>query len=142
MSWLDHARSTLQAAGHQHGGAREAVIELLASESCALSAQEIDDRLRAGSRSVGRASVYRSLELLATLKLVQRLDMGDGVARYEAADPGGDHHHHVVCDRCGQIEPFHDPGLERAIERLAGRLSFAVDDHEVVLRGECSACRN
>jgi Fur family transcriptional regulator, ferric uptake regulator len=142
MTWSDHARATLQAAGYQRGGAREAVIELLASERCALAAQEIDDRLRGGRRSVGRASVYRSLELLAALKLVQRLDMGDGIARYEAAEPSGEHHHHVVCESCGQIEPFHDAGLERAIELLAGRLSFAVAEHEVVLRGECSACRN
>jgi Fur family ferric uptake transcriptional regulator len=142
MTWLEHARRTLRSAGYHRGGAREAVIELLAAQSCALTAQEIDDRLRGGGRGVGRASVYRSLELLAALKLVQRLDMGDGIARYEAAEPSGEHHHHVVCDRCGQIEPFHDAALERAIERLAGRLSFAVDDHEVVLRGECSACRN
>lgn len=142
MTWLEHARQTLQAAGYHRGGAREAVLELLAAERCALSAQEIDERLRGGGRTVGRASVYRSLELLAGLKLVQRIDLGDGTARFEAADPHGDHHHHVVCGRCGRLEPFADPALEQAIERLAGRLSFAVDEHEVVLRGECRTCRN
>lgn len=142
MSWLEHARSTLHGAGYHRGGARDAVLELLAGEHCALTAQEIDERLRGGGRAVGRASVYRSLELLAELKLVARIDLGDGTARYESADPDGEHHHHVVCAICGRLEPFHDPGLEQAIERLAARLSFAVEGHEVVLRGECRACRN
>ena len=105
-----------------------------------MSNKEIFSKLPTGNCNL--ATIYRSMHLLENMRMVKRFDFGDGVARYEAADPGGDHHHHVVCDRCGQIEPFHDPGLERAIKRLAGRLSFAVDDHEVVLRGECSACRN
>jgi Fur family ferric uptake transcriptional regulator len=143
VSWIEHAQQTLEAAGYHRGGAREAVLELLAGEDCALTAQEIDDRLReGGGRRVGRASVYRSLELLAELKLVQRIELGDGSARFEAAGPTDDHHHHVVCESCGQIEPFHDPALERAIERLSGRLGYAVDGHEVVLRGACRACRN
>lgn len=140
-SWRDHTLGTLAQAGYRRGGARNAVVELLDAQDCALTAQEIDDRLRAGGRSVGRASVYRILEMLTELRLVQRIDVGQGVARYERHLPDGDHHHHLVCDSCGQIEPFSDPTLEQAIERVSRRLSFAVDDHDVVLHGACSACR-
>lgn len=140
-SWGEHALATLAAAGYRRGGARNAVVELLAREGCALTAQQIDDRLRAQGRSVGRASVYRILEVLTELRLVQRIDVGQGVARYERHLPDGEHHHHLVCDSCGQIAPFSDPTLEQAIERVSRSLSFAVDDHDVVLHGSCSACR-
>jgi Fur family ferric uptake transcriptional regulator len=141
-SWREHAERVLRAAGYHRGGAREAVLGLLGGEACALSAQEIDERLRGGERAVARASVYRVLEQLAELKLVARVELGDGVARYEASRPGGEHHHHVVCDTCGHIEPFEDSDLERAIHSLSSRLRFAVDEHDVVLHGECRGCRS
>lgn len=141
VDWQQHTLATLSAAGHRKGGARNAVVELLAEQGCALTAQEIDDRLRSGGRAVGRASVYRILELLTEMKLVQRIDVGQGIARYERNQPDGDHHHHLVCDNCGTIEPFEDPTLEQAIEQVSRRLSFAVDEHDVVLHGACSDCR-
>jgi len=141
-SWGEHTLATLAAAGYRRGGARTAVVELLEREQCALTAQQIDDRLRAAGRSVGRASVYRILELLTELRLVQRIDVGQGVARYERHLPDGEHHHHLVCDCCGAIAPFSDRSLEQAIERVSRSVSFAVDDHDVVLHGECSACRD
>jgi Fur family ferric uptake transcriptional regulator len=142
QTWREHARGVLREAGYHRGSAREAVIELLAGQACALSAQEIDDRLRSGRRAVGRASVYRALEQLAELRLVARVEVGDGVARYEPNHPSGDHHHHVVCDRCGRIQAFEDPDLESAIHSLSRRLSFDVGEHDVVLRGECAECRS
>lgn len=140
-TWREHTLATLSAAGYRRGGARNAVVELLDQQDCALTAQEIDDRLRTEGRSVGRASVYRILELLTELRLVTRIDVGQGVARYERHQPDGEHHHHLVCDECGQVAPFEDPVLEQAIERVSRRLSFAVDDHDVVLHGACSDCR-
>ncbi len=140
-SWSEHTLATLADAGYRRGGARTAVVELLERQDCALTAQQIDDRLRAQDRGVGRASVYRILELLTELRLVQKIDVGQGVARYERHQAGGDHHHHLVCDSCGQIAPFEDPALEQAIERVSRKLSFAVDDHDVVLHGSCSDCR-
>lgn len=140
--WADHALVVLRGAGYHEGGARRAVIELLDGESCALSAREIDDALRGRDRAIGRASVYRALEQLAELKLVQRLEVGQGMARYEPVHPSGEHHHHLVCEHCGRVTPFEDSGLEEAIHRLAGRVSFAVGEHDVVLRGSCLACRS
>jgi Fur family ferric uptake transcriptional regulator len=140
-SWLDHARATLAAAGYRKGGARNAVVELLDRQDCAVTAQEIDEQLRAGGRAVGRASVYRILELLTALKLVQRIDVGQGIARYERHAPDGEHHHHLVCDSCGDVAPFEDATLEQAITRVSRRLSFAVAEHDVVLHGACRDCR-
>ncbi len=139
--WASHTRAQLERAGHRSGGARDAVIDLLAAQDCCVSAREIVDRLRERGSSVGIASVYRALEVLDDLRLVRRLDAGEGVLRYEPADPTGEHHHHVVCDICGRVTAFADESLERAIDRLANRLDYAIDGHEVVLRGECPRCR-
>jgi Fur family ferric uptake transcriptional regulator len=139
-AWSDHAAAQLTAAGHRRGGAREALIDLLDSQPCALTALEIEDALRAGRR-VGRASVYRVLDELESLGLVSRVDVGDGVARYEPQRHAAGHHHHLVCDGCGRLEPFQDDALEQAIRRLAERVSFDVSDHDVTLHGCCERCR-
>jgi Fur family ferric uptake transcriptional regulator len=134
----------LHGAGHHKGAARDELIELLSRQDCALSALEIEAVLRGGERArrpVGRASIYRVLDLLHEHELVNRLDLGDGVARYELADPAGEHHHHLLCDQCGQLVPFHDPALERSINRLSDRLGFRTKEHEVTLRGNCPDCR-
>ena len=138
--WGSYALEELRRAGHRAGGARTAVVELLARQDCCLTAHEIFDGLRVEGRSVGIASVYRALELLTAMKLVQRLEMGEGVARYEPAHAGGEHHHHVVCERCGRVTAFEDDSLEAALDRLGDRLGYRVEGHEVVLRGACPDC--
>jgi Fur family transcriptional regulator, ferric uptake regulator len=139
--WAEHALARLETAGFRRGGARRAVIEVLAAEPCALSALDIDERLRGRDRRVGRASVYRALEQLGELDLVHKLDLGSETARYERIDPGGDHHHHMVCDRCGKVLPFEDRELEVAVTKVTGGAGFEVRDHEIVLHGACDACR-
>ena len=139
--WSEHARLTLEQAGYRSGAARHAVVELLARQDCCLTAREIADRLHDEGSSIGLASVYRALEVLDELRLVQRLDAGEGTARFEPAHPSGEHHHHLVCDNCGVVTPFEDDGLERAIQRLARKLDYEVHGHDVVLRGACPDCR-
>ena len=139
--WSKHARAKLEEAGFKRGGARRAVIDALAAAPCAISALDIEEGARARGRRVGRASVYRALEQLAELGLVHKLDLGSATARYERVDPGGDHHHHMVCDECGKVLPFEDPDLEVAVSRVQGSQGFAVREHEIVLHGECDECR-
>jgi Fur family transcriptional regulator, ferric uptake regulator len=140
MAWTTHALDALDGAGYRQGGARRAVVDLLGRQNCCMSAQEIHDRLRRARRPVGIASVYRALETLADLRLVKRIDAGDGIARFEPSLPDGDHHHHLVCRDCGKVEAFSDDRLERAIDKVAGGLGYSVDEHEVVLTGACADC--
>ncbi len=142
-TWTDGALERLREAGLRRGGARAAVVEHLGRQRCCLSAQEIFDGIRASGRAVGIASVYRAVDQLAELRLVQRVDIGDGVARYEPAHSGGEHHHHhLVCDDCGRVEAFSDPALERALARVADRQGYEMQAHEVVLHGACSSCQD
>jgi Fur family ferric uptake transcriptional regulator len=140
IDWREHVQAVLAAAGLKRGGARDRVIELLAAQACALSAVEIEDALRASGRPTGRASIYRVLELLAEHGLVERVSVGDGQTRFERVRLGGHHHHHLVCEQCGRLEAFDDPGLERAIDRLSERLGARIDSHDVLLRGACQRC--
>jgi Fur family transcriptional regulator, ferric uptake regulator len=178
--WVERAEATLAAAGHRRGGARRALLELLAetgiraegaclpasaSQECALTAQEIEEALREGgargagdarsmrgagsaggargksARVVSRASVYRILDELEGLGLVQRVETGQAMVRYErVCEHAEHHHHHLVCDECGVVMPFSDPGLERAIATLSERVPLAVSEHEIVLHGACRDC--
>jgi len=138
--WDNTARRALKAAGHRAGGARGAVVSLLGRQSCCLSAHEISDELHKSGSDVGMASVYRALELLHEMGLVQRVEFGEGVARFEPVTPGGEHHHHAVCDRCGRVTPFEDARLERHLDRLAGDLRHSMSGHDLVIHGECRRC--
>jgi Fur family transcriptional regulator, ferric uptake regulator len=139
--WIGHARDTLERDGYRLSAPRSAVVETLATLGCSVTVKEIADRLREREEDVGVASIYRTLDLLERLRLARRVDAAEGVARYEPIDPSGEHHHHLVCERCGEVTAFEDRELERAIEQLAGRVDYAVDAHDVTLRGACPDCR-
>ena len=141
LEWESAARTALKEGGHRAGGARGAVVSLLGRQNCCLSAHEISQELHESGSDVGIASIYRALELLHTMGLVQRVEFGEGVARYEPVTPGGEHHHHAVCDRCGRVTPFEDERLEKQLEQLAGNLKHSMSGHDLVIHGECSHCR-
>lgn len=135
MNWAATALHRLERAGYRSGAARREVVDLLAAEPCAVTALEIDRRLD----SVGRASVYRTLDQLDRLHLVQRVEIGGDAAGYERIDPD-QHHHHLICEECGRLTPFVSEVLEKAIERISREADFEVTAHDVVLRGACSTC--
>jgi Fur family transcriptional regulator, ferric uptake regulator len=140
VNWANYVHDVLAVAGLQRGGARDRIVEVLDGQPCALTAVEIEDRLRADGRAPARASIYRVLDLLVEHGLAERVDVGEGLARFEPVLPSGDHHHHLVCDSCGALVAFDDPALERAIGRLSDRLGVRVESHEVLLRGACARC--
>lgn len=142
MSWSEHVLAALQDAGLRRGGARRAVVEFLERQDCCRSAQEIHEGIVSSGGAVGVASVYRTLDTLAELRLVQRVDVGDGIARFEQFGGKDEHHHHhLVCDDCGRVEPFADQRLERVLRDVEKSSGYEVAGHDIVLRGACSACR-
>jgi Fur family transcriptional regulator, ferric uptake regulator len=139
-SWASHAEDVLAQSGRHSGQARLALLQLLDTQACALSVIEIEDELRASKRRVARASIYRILDELERLRLVQRVQVGQDTTRYEPVRTGDGHHHHLVCDNCGTVTPFADHDLEAAIRRLSRRLPMRVAEHEIVLHGACRTC--
>jgi Fur family transcriptional regulator, ferric uptake regulator len=134
LEWISYVYANLQMGGFNRGGARDAVIDLLGEQECALSATEIELRLRGEGRPI-------ALDLLVERGLAERVLVDQGEARFEPLEPSGEHHHHLFCGQCGRLIPFDDPGLERAIHRLEDRLGVIVDSHDVLLRGACEQCR-
>lgn len=140
--WPELAERALKEEGGRRGGARSAVVAVFAEHDCCLSAQDVATAAAERGARVGTASVYRTVELLRERGLLARVETGDGGARYEAVVPGGEHHHHAVCERCGRLTPFEDRELERAIDSIAKRIGHRVSAHDVLLRGTCGRCQN
>src|SRR5687768_11597491 len=92
--WAGVAEQRLREHGLKASSPRAAVLESIGRQECVVSAQDIADDLKRRKRRVGIATVYRTLEVLEELKLVQRLDLGGESARFEPAIPDGHHHHH------------------------------------------------
>jgi len=135
-SWSEYALGRLGEAGYRSGGGRTKVVEMLGRQSCALTALEIDRRLK----GVGRATVYRALEQMEELGLVQKIDVGGDSSGYEKVDPEGHHHHHIVCTDCGKVVPFEDPALEEVIHDLRKPKGFQIQSHDITLKGTCADC--
>ncbi|MGB0121237.1 MAG: transcriptional repressor [Solirubrobacterales bacterium] len=135
-SWEEHAMKEMSDAGFRNGASRRRVIEMLGGQECAITALDLDARLD----GVGRATVYRALEQMEDLGLVQKIDMGGESAGYEKVDPEGHHHHHIVCTDCGKVIPFEDSDLEKAIHAIPKRDGFTIQSHDITLRGTCEGC--
>ena len=140
-AWAESAREQLTAHGYKAGGARMAVVELLGSEGGCLEAEEVAGRLRELGKTVGTASVYRALALLAELRLLHKVALPGAPARFELILPHGEHHHHIVCDRCGRTAAFSDDELETAVAAISRRTAFEVQAHDVTLHGLCEDCQ-
>jgi Fur family ferric uptake transcriptional regulator len=138
--WISYVYDSLAIAGLNRGAARDRIIAVLADQSCALTASEIETMLRRRGEPTAKGTIYRVLDLLVELGLAERVVVGEGQARFERLEPSGQHHHHLVCDQCGELVAFADRGLERAISRLSDRLGVRVESHEVTLRGACGRC--
>ena len=118
---------------------RAAVAEALARAERFKSAQELYDDLRGEGASVGLTTVYRHLQALAEAGSVDVLRSDDGEARYRAC-PTAEHHHHLVCRRCGRSVEIAGPAVERWAVAVADEHGFTEVTHAVEVFGVCGAC--
>jgi Fe2+ or Zn2+ uptake regulation protein len=130
----------LEDAGYRLTSPRRAVAELIGSRRGHFTADELLTESRRRRLGVTRATVFRSLDVLTELGLVERLDLPSGEHAFVACETA--HHHHLVCSSCGRTTEVDDNGLEAvaaAIERQSG---YRVDTHRLELFGLCPACRD
>lgn len=104
-----------------------------------LSAEEVYKLLLNENSDIGLATVYRVLTQFENAGILMRHHFDEGRATYELQE--GRHHDHVVCVRCGKVEEFVDPEIERAQRQVAARKGYELTDHSLVLYGVCSDCR-
>lgn len=107
-----------------------------------LSAEDVHNIVRQQSNDIGLATVYRTLELLSELDVLQKMDFGDGRSRYEINETStAHHHHHLICLSCGEVREFEDDLLEELENVIARNSNFTIVDHQVKFYGYCQECR-
>lgn len=130
----------LDRAGHRRTAPRVAVVELVAAREGHFTAGALVDEARRLRPAIGRATVFRTLDLLASLGLVERVDLPGGEHAYVVCEAA--HHHHAICTVCGRAEDVDEAGLAEVLERIAERTGFLVATHRLELFGLCPACRS
>lgn len=122
---------------------REATVKVLIENQAGhLSAEDVYLLVKKIAPDIGLATVYRTLELLSELNIVQKLNFGDNVARYELSTEGAKHHHHhLVCLNCGKVEEINEDWLGSIEEKVEKQFDFQIIDHRLIFHGICSECR-
>jgi Fe2+ or Zn2+ uptake regulation protein len=130
----------LAEAGVRSTEPRRAVAQLIAARDGHFTARELVDDAAECRPAIGRATVFRALELFADLGLVERLDLPTGEHAYVTCEPD-QHHHHVVCSRCGRSTEVEDCGMSEVAREVARRTGYRIDRHRLELFGVCPDCR-
>ena len=106
-----------------------------------VTSEELYGKVKAHYRTIGQATVYRTLKLLSGAKIAKEVDFGDGVARYECQH-GNTHHDHLICELCGRHEEILDETIEKHQEEVAARHGYRLTRHKMSLYGICPACQS
>lgn len=109
-----------------------------------LTVEEIYDLAKEESPEIGLATIYRTVQVLLELHVIEKVTFDDGFARYElnGEETGSGHrHHHAICTQCGKVYSLETDLLYTLEKQVFESLGFEVTDHEVKLYGLCSACR-
>jgi len=135
------ATSRLREDGQRYTPRRQALVELLAEVDQPLTIPQLLER----RHGMAQSSVYRNLAVLERAGVVHRVLTTDDFARYELAEDLTEHHHHLICEVCGDVTDVTLPSgteakLEAALARVAKRHGFTVEHHRLDLVGTCGRC--
>lgn len=131
---------TLDRAGYQITRPRRTMAEIIASHEGRFTADDLVGEASRARPRVGRATVFRSLEIFESLHLVERVHLVRSVHAYVACDPGR-HHHHLICEMCERSIPIGDVDIDPVTKAIEERTGYRVDSHLLELFGLCPACR-
>ncbi|WP_373231326.1 Fur family transcriptional regulator [Cohnella sp.] len=141
---LDKINRQLMSRSYKLTAQREATVRvLLENENDHLSAEDVFMLVKDKFPEIGLATVYRTLELLAELHIVEKMNFGDGVARYDLRSEDHAHmHHHLICTTCGKLAEIKDDWLLELEKRLEREYGFTVADHRLDFTGVYHACKS
>jgi Fur family transcriptional regulator, ferric uptake regulator len=131
--------AAFQRAGYRLTEPRRAVASLIAEHDGHFTAADLLAHARAQRLPLGRATVFRALDVLVELDAIERIDLPSGEHAYVVCEPL--HHHHVVCSGCGRVNDIADEGLRAVVLEVARRTGYRVDEHRLELFGLCPACQ-
>lgn len=141
----DDFKTLLKNKGLKITNQRLLILEALSkSKDKHLTAEEIYEIVKTDCPELGLATVYRTIQLLLELHLIDRISLDDGFIRYEIGtateSESKHHHHHLICQECGKVMSFQDDLLEELEDKIRHTVGFEVVDHEVKLYGYCKEC--
>ncbi len=131
--------TALDDAGYFVTEPRRVVAEMVADRDSHFTANELVGEAKRARLGVGRATVFRALELFEQLGLVERLDLPNGEHAYVVCQPA--HHHHVICTRCGRSAEVGDLGIGSITGDVESQTGFTIDSHRIELYGLCPECQ-
>ncbi len=131
--------AALAGAGSRVTEPRRALARLITQRHGHFTAADLLADARRQHLPIGRATVFRTLELLTALEKLERLDLPSGDHAYVACAPE-QHHHHVVCRKCGRSAEVSDAGLASVVGEIGRRSGFVIDSHRLELFGLCPEC--
>ena len=131
--------SAFETAGYRLTSPRRALASLIAARGGHFTAEDLLGESRRRRLGVTRATIFRSLDVLADLGVVERLDLPSGEHAFVACEPA--HHHHVVCSSCGRTTGVADPGIEHIAEAIGRETGYRIESHRLELFGLCAACQ-
>jgi Fe2+ or Zn2+ uptake regulation protein len=129
----------LDVAGYRLTRPRRDVAELIAMQEGHFTAADLLSAATSLRRGIGRATVFRTIEVLGELGLIERIELPDGEHAYVVCATS--HHHHVVCTRCGDATEVSDFGLDSVLASVARRTGYSINAHRMELFGLCPACQ-
>lgn len=100
--------------------------------------------LQESEPGIGKATIHRMYHLLMELGFARRLEVGDGLFRYEiCSQNSGTHtHHHLICSECGYVQDMREDMLDEMERQVEEKYGFTVEDHRVQFLGRCKSCKN
>ncbi len=140
MDQTERFVAALERAGYEATPSRRLVADLVAAPGGGhFTAADVLERARMRGSAIGRATIFRALELFATLHIVERLDLPNGAHAYVACQPD-EHHHHLVCSGCGRSVDVQDGELREVVEEIGRRSGYRIESHRLELFGVCPEC--
>ncbi len=121
---------------------REAVADVVFGSQDHLSVDDLERELRRRGERIGKATIYRTLDLLVRSRLVEEHDFGEGFKRYEHRLSRQPVHEHLVCLECGRVLEFQSPEIEAVEARVLEEHGFLPARHRLEVYGLCRACRD
>jgi Fe2+ or Zn2+ uptake regulation protein len=131
--------TALDEAGYFVTEPRRVVAQMVAERDSHFTANELIDEAKRARLGVGRATVFRALELFEQLGLVERLDLPNGEHAYVVCRRA--HHHHVICTQCGRSAEVGDLGVQSIAAEVESETGFSLGSHRIELFGLCPTCR-
>ena len=131
--------TAFETAGYRLTQPRRALARLIGARAGHFTADELLGASRHERLGVGRATVFRSLDILTELGLIERLDLPTGDHTFVACEPA--HHHHVVCSSCGRSTDVGDSGIATVLDEVGRRSGYRIESHRLELFGLCPSCQ-